>query len=468
MKKALKWIAVVFCLVLIGVIGYAVNFVRSNGPVGTGFAAKNLCSAVFVSGRDPAVVINEDLAFLASYKVSAEVDRDEGSATASIYGFAKRKAVYRPGLGCALAPMGAGGTIERGPAPKPALAPEEFDLIPWPRGELVSGDLPPGVDKAKLDLAMDWAFAEPDPQRLIRTRAVVVVYQGAIIAERYAEGYGKYTPLIGWSMTKAVTNALVGILVKQGKLDVSQPAPVPEWSDPTDPRNRITLDQLLRMSSGLQFQEEYEETPLSDCNVMLFIEPDAAAFAANKPLEAAPDEKWSYSSGTTNIISRVVRQTVPGGLLDYHNFPRRELFDRIGMNSAILETDPSGTFVGSSFMYATARDWARFGLLYLNDGVWLGERVLPEGWVEYSTTPTPNTLPGKRGYGAQFHLNSGGAWMPSLPGDVYAMLGYDGQSVTVLPSSGLVVVRLGLTPDNSGGWGHETFLNKVINALPKR
>jgi hypothetical protein len=179
-------------------------------------------------------------------------------------------------------------------------------------------------------------------------------------------------------MTKSVTNALVGILVGQGKLSVDEPAPVPEWSGPDDPRGAITLDQMLRMSSGLEFGEIYED-PRSDVCLMLFSVRDAAAYAADKPLETGPGGKWYYSSGTTNIISRIVRDSVGGTQADYFAFPRRALFDRIGMRSAIIEPDPSGTFVGSSYMYATARDWARFGLLYLQDGVWEGERILPEG-----------------------------------------------------------------------------------------
>lgn len=254
------------------------------------------------------------------------------------------------------------------------------DLIP-------KTELPTGVDKVKLAEAMDKAFSEPDPKKPRRTRAVVVVYDGRIIAERYAPGFSQSTPLLGWSMTKSVTNALIGILVGQGRLLIQEPAPVPEWSGADDPRGAITLDQLLRMSSGLKFIEEY--TKNSDATCMLFGTHDTAAYAASQPLETEPDSKWSYSSGTANILSRLVRHTIGGTSADYFAFPRRALFNRIGMRSAIMEPDASGTFVGSSFMYATVRDWARFGLLYLQDGVWEGTQILPEGWVDYSRRPTP-------------------------------------------------------------------------------
>jgi CubicO group peptidase (beta-lactamase class C family) len=469
MKRGLKWLAAAVVVIIAGGVGYAVHFVNANGAVGTGYAAKILCSSVFVSGRDPENVIAVDLAFLKPYHVSAKVDREGKFAFASILGLVPQKAVYRPGLGCTIVHPDQPGTLAGQPLPKPAVPPAGLDALPWPQGEAVAPELPTDVNKAKLDEALDFAFAEPNPARPLRTRAVVVVYDGRIIAERYAPGFTKDTRLQGWSMTKSVNSALVGILVKQAKLDVNAPAPVPEWASPNDPRHAITLDNLMRMSSGLQFLEEYESTPNSDCNLMLFVAPDAAAYAAAKPLESPPASKWSYSSGTTNIISRLVRQTVLAGgrpLPDYFDFPRAELFARIGMESAVIEPDTSGTFVGSSFMYATARDWARFGLLYYQDGVWNGQRILPEGWVKYSITPTPHTKPNE-GYGAQWWLNTGGddRWMPQLPTDIYAAWGHESQLVTILPSSKLVVVRLGLTSDPKA-WDHQAFLKKILAAVP--
>jgi CubicO group peptidase (beta-lactamase class C family) len=275
------------------------------------------------------------------------------------------------------------------------------------------------------------------------------------------------TPQLGWSMTKSVMNALVGILVEEGRLTIRDPAPVPEWRSAGDPRGAITLDHLLRMSSGLHFTEDYQD-PFSDVVQMLFARPDAGAFAASLPLEAPPDSRWQYSSGTTNIISRIVRQTVEGTGSDPLSFPRRALFDRIGMSSAVMEPDPSGTFVGSSFMYATARDWARFGLLCSRDGVWNGRRILPEGWMKYSTTPTPGAPKGM--YGAQFWLNAGDPqnhaerWKAEAPVDMYSMSGFEGQYVSIVPSRKLVIVRLGLS-DPEDNWDHGRFIADLVHAV---
>ena len=246
---------------------------------------------------------------------------------------------------------------------------------PWPKGDQVDLDsLPAGIDPTRLREAMHWAFAEPYTSPRRRTRAVVIAYQGKIIAERYASGFGPDTPLLGWSMTKSVINALAGIMVRTGRWSLGMPAPIQEWQLPDDARRRITLDHLLRMTSGLQFTEDYRN-PFKDVITMLLRVPDAAAYAINKPLHREPGSAWHYSSGNTNIIARLLRESLPEAE-EYLLFPRRALFDRIGMRSAVMEADSSGTFVGSSFMYATARDWARFGQLYVQDGTWEGERIL--------------------------------------------------------------------------------------------
>jgi CubicO group peptidase (beta-lactamase class C family) len=269
---------------------------------------------------------------------------------------------------------------------------------------MLDASLPPGVDGASLNKAVEGAFAEPDLENLRRTRAVLVVHYGRLIAERYAPGITKEMPLIGWSMTKSVTSALVGILVAEGKLSPQAPAPVPEWQKSDDPRRHITLEQLLWMSSGLSFSETYAEKPVSDVQIMLFTKPDMAAYAVRLPLEAEPGTRWHYSTGTTNIIARIIRSSF-GDERDYFAFPRRALFNRIDMRSAVFETDASGMFNCGSSLFASARDWARLGLLYLNDGVWEGERIFPERWVAYSTTPAPTAEKGD--YGAQIWLNQG-------------------------------------------------------------
>ncbi len=319
----------------------------------------------------------------------------------------------------------------------------------------------------KLEKALDAAFAEPGSDKVRKTRAVVVVYDGRLVAERYAPGFDADMPLLGWSMAKSVTNALVGILVREGALDIHRPAPVPEWQGPDDPRRAITLDLLLRMSSGLAFEERYD--PLYDAVDMLYGSSDFAAFAADKSLAFEPDATWSYSSGTANIVARIVRRAAEERHDHYYDFLRRELFDRIGMTSALMEADSSGTFVGSSYCLATPRDWARFGLLYLQDGLWGGERVLPAGWVAYSTTPTEQAPRGE--YGAFFWLNAGAPdnpanrlW-PSAPRDTFAAKGYQEQAVIVIPSRKAVLVRFGATSRRTA-WDTDRFIADVVAALP--
>ena len=329
--------------------------------------------------------------------------------------------------------------------------------MPWPLCEAVTTQKSPA-----LEAVLDKWFLDPDPENPRRTRAIIVVKDGQIIAERYGEGFSKDTLFQGWSMTKSVTNALLGVLVQQGKLDIYAPAPVPEWQSPDDPRRAITIDQLIRMSSGLEFNEDYGDLS-TGVTQMLYNQDDMAAYAASFPLVAAPDSVWNYSSGTANILAGIIRDTIGGDVTDYWAFPQETLFHRIGMNSTILEPDASGTFVGSSYMYTTARDWARFGLLFLQDGVWNGERILPEGWVDYSRTPTPPSL-GE--YGGLWWLNAGEPetkeW-PDMPDDIYYASGHDGQSVLIFPSQNMVVVRLSVS--RNGAWNMAEFLADVMMAV---
>ena len=447
------------------VAAIAVLFYGSRlAAIGTAYTAKILCSGIFVSQRDPrslldADVSSDDLAVLRH--VDVRVDRDLREVTAAFFGLAGRKAVYREGRGCALV---------HGEAAKPATSRTDgFTGRLREQGavmdELDTFDrLPPELDRSRLDAALEWAFLEPDQALPRRTRAVVVVYKGRLVGERYADRFTKDTPLIGWSMTKSVINALVGVLVKEGKISMNDPAAIPQWRGSSDPRRKITWDQLLRMTSGLQFRENYRN-PLADVIYMLFGVPDAAAYAAAKPLESEPGARWSYSSGTTNIIAYAIRQTL--GESSYLEFPRRALFDRLGMTSAVMETDAAGTFVGSSFMYATARDWARFGLLYLRDGVGSGRRILPEGWVAYTRTPAPNA-PDQQ-YGAHFWLQISkgyrcGSDGRSLPADAFHAIGHKGQFVTIIPSRELVLVRLGATRYPCA-WDHQGFVHRVLDAI---
>ena len=425
--------------------------------IGVAHKAKTLCSGVFVSARDPAAVLAElhadDLAVL--QYINASIDSAQHSVTASVLGVVARRAVYRQGLGCALVLDGL----------TPPTLPDRRETIVAP-ADLMQRDSAAFVEGASagdLDAAVARAFSEPDPGRRRRTLAVVVMYRGSIVAERYATGIGPGMPLAGWSMTKSVMNALAGILVRQGRLALDEPVPVPEWQQTGDARASITLDHLLRMSSGLRFDEDMAN-PRSDVMRMLFEVGDAAAFASSMNLRSRPGTNWQYSSGTSNILARVMRNVLHDQA-EYLTFPRRALFDPLGMSSAVMETDAGGTFVASSYMYATARDWARFGTLYLQDGVWNGERVLPEGWVTYTTSPAPADK--TRRYGGHFWLQVPDEYAGAdrrLSAPAFHAAGHEGQFVTIVPSREVVIVRLGRTryPD---AWDHPAFVREVLAGL---
>jgi len=445
---------------------YDIRTMLRAAPIGTGYAAKMLCSGVFVSGREPETLWKEDLELMRKNMIRGGIDFDNRSAKASVLGFlAKRTAVYREHCGCTLAIGVSEEELRRQCDVSLPSPPPDIEDLPWPTGDAAPDTPPaPGIDRKQLEDTLDWAFSEKSSGVPKRTRAVIVLYDGRIIAERYADGYSKETRFLGWSMTKSVTSALIGILVRMGKLDIYKPAPVDEWRAPGDPRGEITVNDLLHMSGGLAFKEEYEQNPDSDAGFMFFTVHDMAKFAARKPLVAAPGEKFSYSSGTTMLLARIIRETIGGTHRDYLAFSRSELFNKTGMTSAIIETDPSGTMVGAGFMYATARDWARFGLLYYNDGVWNGERILPEGWVEYTRTPTPSYA----GYGAQFWLNTEGEdqWLPNCPADIYSARGHEGQFVTIVPSRKTIIVRLGQTFNATQNWDHDYFVSNILKAMP--
>jgi len=449
-------------LIALGLTLIGLFFIGGNifAPIGTAYSAKIMCSCVFVSARTPKSVEAQDLS--AYWYVNNEVDRENKIVTSSL-ALWERSAVYREGLGCTL--LGgkkraelAGGTIQKFgsrslSAPVNPLQDYQDSLA-----------LPVKVDRDKLSAAIDYAFVEDaDPEAAQKnTRAVVVLYDSIVLAERYGSGFDAQTPLLGWSMTKSVTQAQIGLLVKDGMLDIHAPAPVPEWQSEGDPRQKITLDQLLRMSSGLDFEEEY--FPPSDATTMLFEEPSAADYAAKSELGYEPDSRWYYSSATSNLLARIVRQSL-NDQARYLNFVHERLFEPLTMKSAVIEPDASGTYVGSSFMYANARDWGKFGLLYLWDGVWMGQRLLPEAWVDYTRTPTPQSDLGC--YGAQFWLNAGneeGKRFPALPNDMFYPSGFEGQHVFIIPSRNMVIVRLGYTPDRSV-FDIETFVGGILAAV---
>lgn len=313
--------------------------------------------------------------------------------------------------------------------------PPHPDNLPWPTGAWSGGELPAGVE---VDDLLDRAFDDEGP--LARTFAYLVVHRGRVVIERYGPTADDETPLISWSMAKSILHAAVGILVGQGRLDLEAPAPVPEWADPDDPRHAITLEHLLTMRDGLDFRENYVDENQSDVIPMLFGagQEDVAGFAADRPLAHEPGSHFNYSSGTTNIVSRIVASVVGRGD-DYGRWLREELFEPIGMSSAEPRFDAAGTFIASSFVYATARDFARFGYLYLRDGMWDGKRILPEGWVDHGRDIRSQNAEDGRYYGAQW-------WVVGDDVGTFWANGYEGQSISVVPGLDLVIVRLGKTP----------------------
>lgn len=474
MGRWVKRIVLAAGLVLILLLVGAGWYLSDTLPISSGHTAKTICSNVFISGRDAENIFKEDIAplhFLFAI-TDFRVDPQAKTVSADAFGLVKLRAIYRDGCGCTILrgiPEDEFRKQEIGYIPPPQYLPKQRSKLPWPAGNHGPAvSLPSGVDDEKLGRAIAAAFAEPGPQNPRKTRAVVVVYDGKLIAERYAPGFDLNTPQLGWSMSKSVTNALVGLLVKEGKLQLNSPSPVPEWQQADDPRQNITLDQLMRMSAGLEFNEAY--APFSDAVYMFYDSHDFAAYAALKPLEAEPDKKWNYSSGAANIIARIVRTAIEKEHENYYEYLYRNLFHKIGMFSLVMEPDPSGTFVGSSYMLATPRDWARFGLFYLQDGVWNGERILPPGWVTYTTTPTSQAPKGE--YGALFWLNAGAAGnpsdrlMPSVPRDTFYARGFQEQRVFIIPSKKLVLVRFGATSDKSA-WSDDAFVADVLAALPE-
>jgi CubicO group peptidase (beta-lactamase class C family) len=407
--------------------------------VGANYSAKIVCSNVFLAGRDPGEVLRTDvqapgIALLGLMRVS--VDRHQQVVRAGLLGFiGNGLAVARPGTGCTVLPDGKlAPTSAPAPAPDPAPATDAA----WPEGRTV-------VTTAALDrLLADDAVAGPG------MRGIVVVHDGRIVAERYAPGFSATTPLLGWSMTKSVVAGLVGLLLKDGALTLEQSAGWPAGDD----RARIRIADLLAMSSGLRFNEAYGA--VSDVTRMLYLQSDMAEFARAQPPLHPPGEFWSYSSGSANILARLVQDASPLG----RAYPAERLFKPLGMVSAVMEADEHGTLVGSSYMYATARDWARYGLFLAQDGVWRGQELLPRGYVAMMASPVAASA-GEYGHGLVWLWGSEGF---GLPADTFWMEGHDGQYTAIIPSRALVVVRLGLTPSRDR-YQPQPLVKAVLDAL---
>jgi CubicO group peptidase (beta-lactamase class C family) len=431
--------------------------------VGANYSAKIVCSNVFLAKRDPEEVLRVDvqapgISILKLMRVS--VDRGLGVVHAGFFGvIGDGVAQYRRDKGCTVMPEGkldtsaaaelnAMSNVDR---PAPAAA---FSSGPWPDGAAVETHKP--IDQ----LLKDPVLAGPG------ARAIVVVDHGRIAGEYYAAGFDSATPLLGWSMTKTVMAGVIGMLIKDGKLSLAQAG---FWPG-SDGREKIRLKDLLAMSSGLQWNEAYGA--VSDVTSMLYLQPDMAAFARSPPLAHSPGEEWLYSSGTAVILSRIAQEALDRGetqARDLATFIKGRLFLPLGISSAIIEPDEHGTLVGSSYMYATARDWARYGLFLLQDGIWQGEELLPPGYVTMMATPV-DASHGQYGMG-QTWLWGSEAVTPGtnpdaafgIPPDTFWMSGHDGQSVCIIKSRQLVIVRLGLTP-YAAGYTSQRLVQAILKA----
>ena len=445
-------------LLLIGLLALLGRYIHSAASIVNAYGAKIVCSAVYLQHRSVQKIIEEELSAFPFSLATYTLNEKDSSVTGTIWDLAKRKALYRNGLGATLV----SDSSERQIRAQHFILPEKpsihTDTIAWPNGNRLPDTLPSGIDYIKLDTILQQAFNEYKEGNPVYTNAIVVLFNGQLVAERYAHSYNKNSLMPGWSVAKSITAALTGILVQQGKLDVNAPAPVTEWKR-TD-KEKITLKQLLQQTSGLDYEENYRQP--STATNMLFRKGNAAAFAAQLPLAFAPGTVFNYSSGNSNILSRIIRQAVPEK--SYHTFPYEALFYKTGMYSTVLEPDASGTYVGSSFIYATARDYARFGLLYANNGKWNNEQILPENWVK--ATVQPSAADALQHYGYQFWLNGfnknnpAQRWYPDVEADMYFADGFGGQSIYIIPSKKLVVVRLGLHVMNEN-----KLLREIISTI---
>ena len=447
MKKIVKILGLPVLLLL-------VYYLYINYPLDiiSGFSAKSIASGHFIDQRSLEMIENGDNDVSIIFLAANKIDDNGKFAIASVFGFKERKAIYREGLGATL-------INDDFDVSKPYEVPKRTIVknnLPFPYGNIEPKDTAfANIDYAKLKIAVANAFDKNEEDDK-RARAVLVIYKDKIIAEQYATGFTKNSKILGWSMAKSITATYFGILQKQGKIDVSKPAPIAEWKN--DERKNITINDLLHMNSGLEWKEDY--TKISDVTKMLFLSEDMSKPQIDKPLVGKPNSTWNYSSGTTNMLSGILRKQFKTHQ-EYLDFWYSALIDKIGMNSMLVETDMAGNYVGSSYSWATVRDWSKFGLLYLNKGNWNGEQVFDESWAKYVATPTNGS---KGDYGAHFWLNAGGKF-PGVPRDMFYCSGHQGQMVAIFPSQDLVIVRMGLTDDKH--FDFNGLLSRIVGSLKK-
>ena len=444
----MKWFRSILVVLLL-FLAFAIykNYPKLN--ILNGYAAKYMASSVALAGHQENLVVHQDLKMPLVEWAQVDHQPENNKANANLYGLLSREAVVYPGIGAILIPR---DTFAPKVMPKPNRNFKKSPY-PYPHGHQPAVDtLLTSVDYAQLEKAIALAFAQPEIQK---TRTITILHKGYLIGEKYVDKFDGNTKVLGWSMTKSLIATCFGILQHQGRIKVIETAPIPQWQN--DNRKNITLDHLLRMNSGLAWDENYDE--ISDVTRMLFLDTDMTHAQANKMLVGAPETIWNYSSGTTNLLSGVLRKNFPSHQA-YLDFPYAAFLDKIGAHSFVLETDLSGHYVGSSYGWGSSYDWARVGQLYLQNGYWNGEQIFDSHWVRYITTPTP----GSDGtYGAHFWLNAEEKYT-DVPKDLYSLNGFQGQYVFIIPSKELVIVRTGLAEEPD--FELNNFLTAVCKAIP--
>jgi CubicO group peptidase (beta-lactamase class C family) len=434
--------------------------------------AKVMCSAVFITGLDPDFAAENVGFFTGPYAArrlvgKPVIDRANKAVHITMPNGATRTARQLGSQGCVTLPLGKSEVAFTPVAVKSALP--DAAAQAWPMGDVLpEAPLPAEIDAGKLRQALDTAF-EPAGGM---TAAFVVTWRGRLIGERYGSGIGARTPLEGWSMSKSTTAALMGILIRQGVYQLDQPAPIPEWQASGDPRGKIRIADILRMSSGLRIKApldpDYDAGPYSDHVYLYTGGGNAFHYAATRPPQWPPNTVGRYRNTDPVVINYLIRLAVEKRGEDYLSFPQRALFDKLGIRSMVIETDAYGNFLGQGYGLGSGRDWARLGNLFLQDGVWNGERILPEGFVKFVSTPAPAwNADGRPIYGGFFWLNGLGQY--PVPRDAYYMDGAGGQTTMIIPSHDLVVVRLGHYRGVAAGtYSFQRALALLMEAVPQR
>lgn len=448
MRKRIRYSS--YIVLLTGLL-WGVYYLNSLLPIATGYPAKYLASAVFISGRDAGEVEALDLNFSLIRYVKNTIDT-AGKKVVSTLLWGKSTAIYREGFGCTLLRNTSEAVLRSVRFPEGTAAPYDQDTLDWPLGNVLpAGET--GADKVAL-AGIARKLIEEDAYSG-HAFAFLVLHKGVPVVERYRDGFNARTRFLSWSMAKSFTSALAGMMVKDGLIHVDKPAGIPEWAD--DERSRISIADLLQMQSGLKWNEDYGNR--SDVTKMLYCNSDMAAYTYRRPAEFPAGSHWYYSSGSTNVVSYLMRKA-SGSDSSFYSYVKTNFFNRLGMPDAVFEPDASGTLVGSSYIYATARDYARFALLYLQNGKFNGKQLLPEDWVHFSSSPAS----GSGGqYGAGFWLNRSKS-LPSAPANMFFCNGHDGQRIFIMPDQQLAVVVLSYSPGPDHALAFNELLNDVLKA----